>query len=284
MVSIFIIFLIFKIKNILKTFTLPLFLLHFLTESKKVFNNNYFTMKQLFFTFIFLLCSYVVKAQENVQVYNQVIKTLEIPKDKIDKDLYTEKVLPYDTDKKVMVFPIEKGRPEDSDTWCYDAYIVIYSIGQQKIIHLYKGNDEWCTSTPIEIKSITIDTALFILSEGVRAFGIRVWGSNYDIRVFPRQEEHFSLFLPENKILRKVLNNYKLAEFTADWDTCTGSSFDKESMFIMEKKKTNGYFDIKNRKTFVVREGEADCEGERIVNKGTETVFLRYNGKEYKEE
>ena len=216
-------------------------------------------MKQLFFTFIFLLCSYVVKAQENVQVYNQVIKTLEIPKDKIDKDLYTEKVLPYDTDKKVMVFPIEKGRPEDSDTWCYDAYIVIYSIGQQKIIHLYKGNDEWCTSTPIE-------------------------GSNYDIRVFPRQEEHFSLFLPENKILRKVLNNYKLAEFTADWDTCTGSSFDKESMFIMEKKKTNGYFDIKNRKTFVVREGEADCEGERIVNKGTETVFLRYNGKEYKEE
>ena len=226
----------------------------------------------------------MVKAQENVQVYNQVIKTLEIPKDKIDKDLYTEKVLPYDTDKKVMVFPIEKGRPEDSDTWCYDAYIVIYSIGQQKIIHLYKGNDEWCTSTPIEIKSITIDTALFILSEGVRAFGIRVWGSNYDIRVFPRQEEHFSLFLPENKILRKVLNNYKLAEFTADWDTCTGSSFDKESMFIMEKKKTNGYFDIKNRKTFVVREGEADCEGERIVNKGTETVFLRYNGKEYKEE
>ena len=61
------------------------------------------TMKRLLFIFTLLFCSYVVKAQENVQVYNQVIKTLRIPKDKIDKDLYTEKVLPYDTDKKVMV-------------------------------------------------------------------------------------------------------------------------------------------------------------------------------------
>jgi len=44
-VSIFIIFLILKIKNISKTFALPLFLLSFLTENKKVFNNNYFTEK-----------------------------------------------------------------------------------------------------------------------------------------------------------------------------------------------------------------------------------------------
>ncbi|WP_314276347.1 hypothetical protein [Capnocytophaga sputigena] len=238
-------------------------------------------MKQLLLFFSFLLCSYVVKAQENAQVYNQVIKTLGIPKDKIDKDLYTEKVLPYDTDKKVMVFPIEKGRPEDSDTWCYDAYIVIYSIGQQKIIHLYKGTDEWCTSTPIEIKSITIDTALFILSEGVRAFGIRVWGSNYDIRVFPRQEEHFSLFLPENKTLRKVLNNYKLAEFTADWDMNEGHSYEEKSMFIMDNKKTNGYFNIKNKKTFIGKEYKGDYED---TSKSTKTVFLKYNGKEYKEE
>ena len=120
-------------------------------------------MKQLFFTFIFLLCSYVVKAQENVQVYNQVIKTLGIPKDKIDKDLYTEKVLPYDTDKKVMVFLIKKG---DENEATFDLYVVVYDFLQQRITQSYKGIDEYY-SDAVELQELSIDTAKFILTEGI---------------------------------------------------------------------------------------------------------------------
>ena len=89
------------------------------------------------------------------------------------------------------------------------------------------------------------------------------------------------MFLPENKTLRKVLNNYKLAEFTADWDMNEGHSYEEKSMFIMDNKKTNGYFNIKNKKTFIGKEYKGDYED---TSKSTKTVFLKYNGKEYKEE
>ena len=155
-------------------------------------------MKQLIFHIYFLLCSYVVKAQENVQVYNQVIKTLGIPKDKIDKDLYTEKVLPYDTDKKVMVFLIKKG---DENEATFDLYVVVYDFLQQRITQSYKGIDEYY-SDAVELQELSIDTAKFILTEGIRAFGIRAFYKNGS-KVNPYSEETFSLFLPENTSLKK---------------------------------------------------------------------------------
>ncbi|EFS98157.1 hypothetical protein HMPREF1977_0488 [Capnocytophaga ochracea F0287] len=39
---------------------------------------------------VYYFTLYVAKAQENVQAYNQAIKTLRISKSRIDKDLYTE--------------------------------------------------------------------------------------------------------------------------------------------------------------------------------------------------
>jgi len=215
-----------------------------------LFPKKYFTMKQLFFTFIFLLCSYVVKAQENVQVYNQVIKTLGIPKDKIDKDLYTEKVLPYDTDKKVMVFLIKKG---DENEATFDLYVVVYDFLQQRITQSYKGIDEYY-SDAVELQELSIDTA--------------------------------SLFLPQGNSIKKVLNQYTLSTSSGEWsyDDCERIwSDENQSMFMMDSEKTNGYFNIKNKQTFIGKGTDKDCN-EGIMQKSTKTVFLRYNGKEYKEE
>ena len=238
-------------------------------------------MKQLFFTFIFLLCSYVVKAQENVQVYNQVIKTLGIPKDKIDKDLYTEKVLPYDTDKKVMVFLIKKG---DENEATFDLYVVLYKLLHQRIVQLYKGIDEY-HSDAIALENISIDTAKFILTEGVRAFGIRSFYKNGS-KVNPYSEETFSLFLPQGNSIKKVLNQYTLSTSSGEWsyDDCERIwSDENQSMFMMDSEKTNGYFNIKNKQTFIGKGTDKDCN-EGIMQKSTKTVFLKYNGKEYKEE
>ena len=237
-------------------------------------------MKQLFFTFIFLLCSYVVKAQENVQVYNQVIKTLGIPKDKIDKDLYTEKVLPYDTDKKVMVFLIKKG---DENEATFDLYVVVYDFLQKRITQSYKGIDEYY-SDAVELQELSIDTAKFILTEGIRAFGIRAFYKNGS-KVNPYSEETFSLFLPENTSLKKILHQYQLSTYNGEWNyNCEGSwSDESNSMFIMDSKKTNGYFNIKDKQTFIKKATDKNCD-DKVVEKSTKTVFLKYNGKEYKEE
>ena len=239
------------------------------------------TMKRLLFIFTLLFCSYVVKAQENVQVYNQVIKTLGIPKDKIDKDLYTEKVLPYDTYKLVMVFPIRKGNDENEAT--FDLYVVVYDFLQKRITQSYKGIDEYY-SDAVELQELSIDTAKFILTEGIRAFGIRAFYKNGS-KVNPYSEETFSLFLPENTSLKKILDQYQLSTYNGEWNyNCEGSwSDESNSMFIMDSKKTNGYFNIKNKQTFIGKGTDKDCN-EGIMQKSTKTVFLKYNGKEYKEE
>ena len=131
------------------------------------------TMKRLLFIFTLLFCSYVVKAQENAQAYNQVIKTLGIPKNKIDKDLYTEKVLPYDTHKLVMVFPIRKGNDENEAI--FDLYVVVYDFLQQRITQSYKGVDEYY-SDAVELQELSIDTAKFYLPKEyvLLAFGLSI--------------------------------------------------------------------------------------------------------------
>lgn len=90
---------------------------------------NLITMKQLFFTITFLLCLYTVEAQKNEEAYYQVIKTLKISEENIDEELYTEKVLPYDTNKLVMVFPVAKG---DENEASFDLYVVVYNLLQKK--------------------------------------------------------------------------------------------------------------------------------------------------------
>lgn len=238
-------------------------------------------MKHLFLTFVFLLCSYVVEAQKNTQAYNQAVKTLKIIEEDIDKDLYTEKVLPYDTHKLVMVFPLRKGDDQEAT---FDLYVVVYDLSQKRIAQWYKGTDEY-TSDAIRLESLSIDTAKFILAEKVRAFGIR---ASYEgsSRVNPYYEETFSMFLPQEKSLKKILNQYVLVASNGEtaYNNCEGSwSEENRSLFIMDDKKTNGYFNIKDKITFKRTEADKECE-DKVVKKTTKIVLLKYNGKEYKKE
>ena len=242
---------------------------------------NLITMKQLFFTITFLLCLYTVEAQKNEEAYYQVIKTLKISEENIDEELYTEKVLPYDTNKLVMVFPLAKG---DENEASFDLYVVVYNLLQKKIAQFYKGIDEY-SSDAIVLEKLSIDTAKFIVNEKERAFGLRAYFRNYS-RVSAFAEETFSLFLPQETSLKKILNQYSIdvSRNTDYSNNCEGSSSESiTSMFMMDNKKTKGYFNIKNRITLIRNTFSADCRDEK-EEKSTKIVFLKYNGKEYKEE
>lgn len=178
----------------------------------------------------------------------------------------------------VMVFPVKNGTEDDG--WI-DAYIVLFNIKEQKISCFYKGLSEW-VSDAFVINGIAIDTAKFILSEGERAFGIRVFTHNQS-RPNPAGEEYFSLFLPKGKTLKKVLNNYILSASRGVFNYCEGYEYIFDSMFIMETEKTNGYFNIKNRVTFTTKVSDSDCKDE-ISEKRVEIKYLKYNGKEYEGE
>jgi hypothetical protein len=180
-----------------------------------------------------------------------------------------------------MVFPIRKGNDENEAT--FDLYVVVYDFLQQRITQSYKGIDEYY-SDAVELQELSIDTAKFILTEGIRAFGIRAFYKNGS-KVNPYSEETFSLFLPENTSLKKILHQYQLSTYNGEWSyNCEGSwSDESNSMFIMDSKKTNGYFNIKDKQTFIKKATDKNCD-DKVVEKSTKTVFLKYNGKEYKEE
>lgn len=247
---------------------------------RNLFLSDYNIKKMKYFLTFFLCtcCAFSLKAQKDFKVFEKVIKDLSIPKSKIDTDLYNERILPYDNNTMVMVFPIKNGTEDDG--WL-DVYIVLFNIKEQKISCFYKGLSEW-VSDAFVINGIAIDTAKFILSEGERAFGIRVFTHNQS-RPNPAGEEYFSLFLPKGKTLKKVLDNYILSASRGDFNYCEGYEYIFDSMFIMETEKTNGYFNIKNRVTFTTRVSDSDCKDE-ISEKRIEIKYLKYNGKEYEGE
>ena len=161
--------------------------------------------------------------------------------------------------------------------------MVVYDFLQKRITQSYKGIDEYY-SDAVELQELSIDTAKFILTEEIRAFGIRAFYKNGS-KVNPYSEETFSLFLPENTSLKKILHQYQLSTYNGEWNyNCEGSwSDERNSMFIMDSKKTNGYFNIKDKQTFIKKATDKNCD-DKVVEKSTKTVFLKYNGKEYKEE
>ena len=62
-------------------------------------------MKYFLTFFLCTCCAFSLKAQKDPKVFEKVIKALSIPKSKIDTDLYNERILPYDNNTMVMVFP-----------------------------------------------------------------------------------------------------------------------------------------------------------------------------------
>lgn len=220
----------------------------------------------------------------DMAAYNTVIKQLGIHKQAIDTQFYTEKILPNDKSTWVMVFAeIAKDNEEEKGTTEYSAYIVLYDLNNKKIKAFYKEKNKWLSDrNDIQISRIWIDTGLFVLTEGVRAFGIRV--ESYHNGFDYVEDTDFELFVYRNNNLDRVLSNYPLGfvhktPTNGDENDCAPSD-SRKSMFSMSKNKTNGYYDIID--TITQEEITYDTNCKKRMKKTKETKTLKYNGKEYK--
>lgn len=231
--------------------------------------------------FALLLFSFQFSFSQDTDHLNAVLKQLKIKKSEINQQLYTEKVLPYDTNKSVLVIPKYASEVSD-DYFVADAYILVIDNSTGKILYKFIEPNAW-TSDAIKLRYISIDTGLYLLNKTTRAFGVRANYQN-DSQLNPYEETKLSLYIVNKNSLKHILKNYILLQSNGDWDrTCTGE-FEKETSTIdMDKVQTNNFNNIIVKTKTVKTKNtlkKGDCIAKETIKK--ETSKLIFNGKEYK--
>lgn len=215
----------------------------------------------------------------------KVLSELNLQENDVNLELVCEKILPYSKDKSVIVIPeYSANRKDEYDEHYFElnAHILIVENLTGKIVSKFYEPNAW-TSDAVMLTSIEIDTGLYNLNLETRAFGIRV---NYtgSSRPNPYGQTDLSLYYVKKSSLKQVLKNYPIYDFHGEWDTnCIGEFEGKESILVIDKLKTNNFFDLVINTKIVKTENlltDDDCIEKIKTSK--RVLKLKYNGKEYK--
>ncbi|AZA51111.1 hypothetical protein EG346_24345 [Chryseobacterium carnipullorum] len=228
-----------------------------------------------------LMCSWagILHAQEiNLTRFENIVKSLKLDKTRIKGEFCTEKKMPNAEDSYIAVLPILQGK-EEEDFFVVRNYIVI--TDENGAIKNQYVDPVGITSDAIMLRSIAIDTGLYTISNGIRAFGVKVSVQNGS-QPNPYSSETISLYYPAGKTLKKVLNEFELSNYSAEWDTrCTGEAEDNHSFIMMDKTKTNNFTDLKI-KTISNAKNSKEVNGDCKENETSKTSYriLKFkNGK-----
>lgn len=236
-------------------------------------------MKNLFKLIILSLFSATMHGQgvDDARM-NQILKSLKLDRVDIKEEFCTEKKMPNAEDSYIIVIPVIQGK-EEADFFTVRNYILI--TDKKGLIKNQYFDPAEITSDAIMLRDITIDTGLYNISANIRAFGVKV-GFLGSSRPNPYSSEDLSLYYPEGRTLKKVLDQFRFETSHGEWDTqCAGEFTNEDSFIIMDKSKTNSFTDLKVKTvsvTTVSKEVGGECESKET----SETTYrsLKFiNGK-----
>lgn len=235
--------------------------------------------KYLFIGIVLYLWAGILQAQEiDTSRFDKIVKTLKLDNTRIKEEFCTEKKMPNAEDSYIAVLPILQGKEEEG-FFVVRNYIVI--TDENGAIKNEYFDPEEITSDAIMLRSITIDTGLYNISNGIRAFGITVSAANGS-QPNPYSSETISLYYPSGRTLKKVLNTFELSSHGGEWDTrCSGEFHDDHSVIIMDKARTSNFTDLKIKTISVEtksKEVNGDCK-EDETSKTTYRILKFKNGK-----
>lgn len=224
---------------------------------------------------------------ENLKDYTLVLSVLNglgLHPLEVKTALLTSKVNPQDPNEVIMAIP--QIMDEGEHYFELNSYIVIVDNRSGKIRHKYYESaqtNQW-VSDAIALQEIKIDTAPYLLSQGKRAFGIRLRYHGMS-HANPYEKETLSLFAKRGHELQKILSNYGVLDYGGEWDTdCQGEFHRTEKTLMLLDEQTNGRFNflVNSKITQTVNEedGNGECISKETIS--TATTVLKYNGKEYK--
>ena len=222
-------------------------------------------------------------AQDTI-LLDKVLPQLNLKKNDIRMELFRTKVLPYSEDKSVVVVPKYSLFETDeygNDSYNLDAYIVLADNATGKILMTYFQANAW-VSDAVEIGNLWIDTGLYKLNENTRAFGVRISAENRS-QPNPYSTTDMLLVAPIGNQLKKVLD-FEVARFGGEWDTrCNGEFEDYKAVLDLDKKKTNGFYNLIVKETTKVTKRSSvkgKCVDKEKMSKTNK--ILKFNGDVYK--
>lgn len=200
-----------------------------------------------------------------------ILENLKLDKSKVKEELCVEKKMPHEEDSYIAVIPVILSQEEEDYVFTVQNYIVI-TDSKGTIKNKYFDPAE-LNSDAIMLRSMSIDTGLYTISNNIRAFGVKTdfVGSS---RPNPYGSVTISMYYPEGKTLKKVLDQFEMDSNRGEWDTrCNGEFKDDHSYILMEPSKTNNFTDLKI-KTISVKTINKEVKGE-CENKETSKTSFR---------
>lgn len=219
-------------------------------------------------------------ALSSSELKEPILKQLGLTEKELKEEFWAEKALPYAPAQTVVVVPKLIG--EDEGMFTLNAIVVVVNSQTGKIIQQFQ-EENTVFSDAVYISGFTIDTAPYMLTKEIRAFGIRAkyYGSS---NPNPYSEVQLSLFIQEGAILRRILKDYVVESSAGEWNMeCDGRFEDLKAILSFETEKTKGYFNLVIKERSSVRTTErikGECE-EKIVKNPEKKRVLHYNGKSY---
>lgn len=235
-------------------------------------------MKKYIFIWFVIFTTTVHGQEINSARYENIVKHLKLDKTNIKEEFSTEKKMPNEPDSYIAVIPVVQEKDGD-DFFVFRNYIVI-TDENGGIKNQYFDPHE-ITSDAVMLQEITIDTGLYHISNGIRAFGVKISVRNGS-QPNPYSSEVISLYYPAGTGIKKVLNNLELNTHGGEWDTrCNGEFNDENSVIMMDKTKTNNFTDLKIKTISVNTKNEeknGDCKQNEVSH--TSYNILKFkNGK-----
>lgn len=100
----------------------------------------------------------------------------------------------------------------------------------------------------------------------------------------PYSSSDISLYYPEEKTLKKILDSYNLRTYSGEWNmNCSGEFEEENSVIIVDQTKTNGFTNLKI-KTESIKTVSKEINGECNESKTSKISYkiLKFNKSIYK--
>lgn len=231
---------------------------------------------------IALFTHFFVTAQDNP--LEEIIKK-EIQYNEEDYYDFDLKILPNNAKRALVAMAKYNGPHPSGEVFTCDLIVLLIDADTHKIIDRYEEPEAY-VSDAYYLAHVKLDVANYAVADNVRAFGVRseFRGSS---QVFPSWGTSIAMFSIKNNKITQILDDYPMNDGLGERDmgSCTYDGEELTSVLILQKEKTNGYYNLKVKTVKTIKKirnpknPTGDCVDHSTKLKPTYKILTFANGK-----